>query len=130
MGKCVNDDHVYNLLVVVMYRHMMSVACRFERKPASVQSVIECLEKFRPQAVKLGLYSAPEAAIRVFSDDCYHPQPRLDLMTGRGFTVCVGRVRTGDVFDLQFTLLSHNTILGAAGSSILNAEIALQQGLI
>jgi aspartate-semialdehyde dehydrogenase len=58
------------------------------------------------------------------------PQPRLDLSHGNGNSVVIGRVRKCNVFDVKFTLLCHNTILGAAGSSIMNAEIAVSRGLI
>ena len=67
------------------------------------------------------------------------PQPRLDRNRGNGFTVTVGRVRPAghvtenadDVYDaFKFTLLSHNTILGAAGSAIMNAELAVAKGYI
>ena len=51
-------------------------------------------------------------------------------MTGKGNSVVVGRVRPCSVFDVKLTLLSHNTILGAAGSSIMNAEVAIAKGLI
>ena len=58
------------------------------------------------------------------------PQPRLDRNRGRGYSVSVGRVRQSSVMDVKFTLLSHNTILGAAGSAILNAEIAKAKGFL
>ena len=65
---------------------------------------------------------------------CCHrrPQPRLDRETERGFAVSVGRIREdpSGIFDIQFVALSHNTVLGAAGSSILNAEAAILQGYI
>lgn len=58
------------------------------------------------------------------------PQPRLDRDAGNGFVVTVGRVRKCNLFDYKFALLSHNTVLGAAGGSILNAELAVAKGLI
>ena len=58
------------------------------------------------------------------------PQPRLDRNRGNGYSVTVGRLRQSGVLDLKFTLLSHNTILGAAGSAILNAEIAKAKGYL
>ncbi len=58
------------------------------------------------------------------------PQPRLDRDNGGGYAVTVGRVRSCGVFDIKLTLLSHNTVLGAAGSGILNAEVALLKGYL
>jgi aspartate-semialdehyde dehydrogenase len=69
----------------------------------------------------------------VFDDDQPdRPQPRLDRDLGNGYTVSVGRIRKDDsgIFDLQFTALSHNTVIGAAGSSILNAEAAVLKGYL
>ena len=74
--------------------------------------------------------------MHVFGDDAPdRPQPRLDRDRGGGFTVSVGRLRPcggepsgGLARSFQFTLLSHNTVLGAAGSAILNAELALHHG--
>ncbi|MEO8450284.1 MAG: aspartate-semialdehyde dehydrogenase [Gemmatimonadota bacterium] len=58
------------------------------------------------------------------------PQPRLDIERGRGMTVTVGRVRPCPVFDLRFVLLSHNTVRGAAGAAIQNAELLVAQGIV
>lgn len=58
------------------------------------------------------------------------PQPRLDRGNGNGNTVTVGRVRKCNLFDVKLTLLSHNTVIGAAGGSILNAELAKMKGLL
>jgi len=89
-----------------------------------------------PTSDALSLYHS----IHVFPSEADRPQPRLDRDRGNGFTVSVGRLRpsaqadgvpTGDdepATAFQFTLLSHNTILGAAGSAILNAELAWHHG--
>jgi aspartate-semialdehyde dehydrogenase len=58
------------------------------------------------------------------------PQPRLDREFGGGMSVSVGRVRGCSILDVKFTLLVHNTVLGAAGSAIMNAEIAVVKGLV
>eukprot|EP01135_Chromosphaera_perkinsii_P008686 Nk52_evm19s1444 gene=Nk52_evmTU19s1444 len=58
------------------------------------------------------------------------PQPRLDRDRGRGFTISVGRVRPDPIFDVKFTCLSHNTVIGAAGGAIMNAESAKNMGLL
>jgi aspartate-semialdehyde dehydrogenase len=68
----------------------------------------------------------------VVRDEPDRPQPRLDRDIERGYAVSVGRVRDdpSGVFDCKFVALSHNTILGAAGSSIMNAEAAIIQGYV
>ncbi|WP_322507695.1 Asd/ArgC dimerization domain-containing protein, partial [Anaerolinea sp.] len=58
------------------------------------------------------------------------PQPRLDRMTGNGMTTVVGRVRADSLFDIRLVVLSHNTIRGAAGGSIYNAELLYRMGYI
>lgn len=76
-------------------------------------------------------FSAPKRAIVVY-DELNRPQPRLDRNVEAGFTVNVGRIRPdpSGVFDYMFVTLSHNTIIGAAGSSIMNAEAAIMQGYV
>lgn len=63
-------------------------------------------------------------------DEVNRPQPRLDRDTGRGFTTVVGRIRRDPVYTVKLFVLSHNTVMGAAGSSILNAELAAVKGLL
>ncbi|RKO90519.1 hypothetical protein BDK51DRAFT_41953 [Blyttiomyces helicus] len=116
--------------VPVVDGHTESVFIEFERRPApSVEEVVAVLRAYRPEALTLDVPSAPAHAVVVL-DEPDRPQPRMDVLTGGGNSVVVGRVRPCSVFDVKFTLLSHNTILGAAGSSIMNAEIAVAKGLI
>jgi aspartate-semialdehyde dehydrogenase len=58
------------------------------------------------------------------------PQPRLDADSGAGMTACVGRLRPCGVLDWKFTALSHNTIRGAAGAAVLNAELLKVRGYL
>ncbi|KAI9345825.1 hypothetical protein DFJ73DRAFT_838770 [Zopfochytrium polystomum] len=116
--------------VFVLDGHTECVSLEFARRPApSVGAVIAALEAYRCDAQALGCPSAPQRAI-VVTKAVDRPQPRLDRETERGYAVTVGRVRPCNVFDVKFTLLSHNTVLGAAGSAILNAEVAVAKGLI
>eukprot|EP00158_Paraphelidium_tribonemae_P008519 Partr_v1_DN28602_c3_g2_i2_m49705 putative aspartate-semialdehyde dehydrogenase len=115
--------------VPVLDGHMESVSVKFKNPPKSVEEVIETLEHFKATCQSMGLHSAPKQAIVVHRNRD-RPQPRMDIMAGNGYSVSVGRVRKGNYWDIKFTLLSHNTILGAAGSSILNAEIAFAKGLL
>ncbi|KAJ3322338.1 hypothetical protein HDU76_013899 [Blyttiomyces sp. JEL0837] len=116
--------------VAVIDGHTESVSIEFERKPApSVDEIIKCLEEYTCDAQKVGAPSAPKRAVIVRKEND-RPQPRLDRDAEGGYAVSVGRVRECNVFDVKFTVLSHNTILGAAGSAILNAEVAVAKGLI
>jgi aspartate-semialdehyde dehydrogenase len=74
-----------------------------------------------------GLPSAPERAVEV-ADSADRPQSRRDVDRGNGMTVTVGRVRGDSLFDLRLVALGHNTIRGAAGCSVLNAEVLATQG--
>lgn len=93
----------------------------------------EALKAYVSDAQKLSCPSVPEKAIVLFDDDQPdRPQPRLDRELDRGYAVSVGRVREDEsgIFDIKFVALSHNTVIGAAGSSILNAEAAVMRGYI
>ena len=113
--------------------HMAFVSLRFERRPSpSADEVKAAMREYVAEAQKLGCSSAPEHAIVVF-DEPDRPQPRLDRDISGGYAVAVGRVREsapGSHFDIRFAALSHNTVIGAAGSSILNAEAAILKGFI
>jgi len=89
------------------------------------------MSEYVSTAQELGCPSAPENAIVVFEEED-RPQPRLDRDLQRGYTVSVGRVRKDEtgIFDIKFVALSHNTVIGAAGSSILNAEAAVIKGWV
>jgi aspartate-semialdehyde dehydrogenase len=78
-----------------------------------------------PQELKL--HSAPESPI-IVSSEPDRPQPKLDRNAGKGMSITVGRLRTDTIFDYKFVLLSHNTIRGAAGAAILNAELLIATG--
>jgi aspartate-semialdehyde dehydrogenase len=75
------------------------------------------------------LPSSPRPVIEVRSE-ADRPQPRLDRLTGKGMTTVVGRLRRDPIFDLKFVVLSHNTIRGAAGGSIYNAELLVNENLL
>lgn len=120
--------------VAVLDGHTACVSLRFaSRPPPSAEAVKDALRSYVSEAQKLGCPSAPDPAIVVFDDDQPdRPQPRLDRDLGGGYAVSVGRVREDEsgVFDIKFVALSHNTVIGAAGSSILNAEAAVLKGYV
>ena len=110
--------------VPVVDGHTECVSIRLGKKlgrPATREEILSAWAEFKPLA-GLGLPSAPEQPIEwVEQND--RPQPRLDRARGKGMTVTVGRLRPCNVLDWKFVLLSHNTVRGAAGATILNAEM-------
>ena len=111
--------------VPVLEGHTECVSIKL-RKPATHEQILAAWQSFQPLHGKgldgLHLPSAPEFPVEYAEGDA-RPQPRLDLMRGNGMTTTIGRLRPCTLFDWKFTLLSHNTIRGAAGAAILNAEI-------
>ena len=117
--------------VPVLDGHTACVSLRFKNRPApSAEDVKQAMREYVSEAQNLGCPSAPQNAI-VVMDEPDRPQPRLDRETDRGYAVSVGRIREDEsgIFDIKFVALSHNTVIGAAGSSILNAEITVLKGL-
>jgi aspartate-semialdehyde dehydrogenase len=110
--------------VNVIDGHMASVRVNV-RESTTLEEVVESIRSFP----SLDLHSSPNPFIYV-TEDPSRPQPRLDRDNGNGMAITVGRVFPDNVFDYRFVALSHNTVRGAAGSTILNAELLLQQGLI
>eukprot|EP00123_Amoebidium_parasiticum_P005807 comp16908_c0_seq1/m.15447 comp16908_c0_seq1/g.15447 ORF comp16908_c0_seq1/g.15447 comp16908_c0_seq1/m.15447 type:complete len:358 (-) comp16908_c0_seq1:292-1365(-) len=99
------------------------------RKPATVDEVKAGFKNYVSEAQRMNLPSAPKVCIAV-PEQPDRPQPRLDRGLGGGFTVSVGRVREDPIFDIKFVMLSHNTIIGAAGGAIMNAELACAKGYL
>jgi aspartate-semialdehyde dehydrogenase len=95
------------------------------KETATLEEVVDAMRSFP----RLELHSSPEHFIEV-SDEPTRPQPRLDIGRGNGMTVTVGRVFPDNIFDYRFVGLSHNTVRGAAGSAILNAELLIDRKVI
>jgi aspartate-semialdehyde dehydrogenase len=95
----------------------------------SPEEAIRAMNEYRSPASACELPSTP-APVIVVRDEADRPQPRLDRMTGKGMSTVVGRVRPDPLFHLKFVVLSHNTIRGAAGGSIYNAELLVKEGLL
>ncbi|PQE13442.1 aspartate-semialdehyde dehydrogenase protein [Rutstroemia sp. NJR-2017a WRK4] len=120
--------------VAVLDGHMACVSLRFKNRDGprpTAEQVKKAMREYVSEAETLGCPSAPQPAIAVM-EEADRPQPRLDRNTQNGYTVSVGRVREDEsgIFDIKFVALSHNTVIGAAGSSILNAEAAVLKGYI
>lgn len=106
--------------------HMECVSVEMEKK-ASPEEVARVLESFTSLPQELKLPSAPARPVIVTAERD-RPQPRFDRDAGFGMSAVVGRIRTCPVFDTRFVVLSHNTVRGAAGAAILNAEIMKARG--
>jgi len=98
-------------------------------RPVAAADIVTLLRDFSGPPQSLKLPSAPERPIIVM-DESDRPQPRFDVNRAHGMATLVGRVRSCPVLDFKFTVLGHNTIRGAAGASILNAEFLKSQGLM
>jgi aspartate-semialdehyde dehydrogenase len=114
--------------VAVENGHTVCLSMSFEKKP-TVDEAIAAIRAWRGDAGVRGLPSAPELALR-YRDEPDRPQPRRDAGEGRGMTVSVGRLREDPILDLRMVAMGHNTIRGAAGGSILNAEVLAKTGVI
>jgi aspartate-semialdehyde dehydrogenase len=114
--------------VPVIDGHTMTVSVDFETEPGVVE-VIDAMRHFQGRPQELRLPTAPRPPLLVMPEE-NRPQPRLDAGLGDGMTVTVGRIRECPVFSYKFVALGHNTIRGAAGASILNAEMMKAEGLL
>ena len=112
--------------VPVIDGHSMTVSVALESRPTTAD-VIAAMRAFRGRPQELALPTAPDPPLLVMDEET-RPQPRLDADRGGGMTVCVGRVRQCPVLSHKFVALGHNTIRGAAGASILNAELMKAEG--
>ncbi|MGQ0765491.1 MAG: aspartate-semialdehyde dehydrogenase [Gemmatimonadota bacterium] len=108
--------------------HMACLSIGFDRR-AGAEEAIEVLRAWRACPEAQGLPSSPEQPL-VVVDAPDRPQTRRDVQAGRGMTVTVGRVRPDPVLDIKLVALGHNTIRGAAGGSILNAEVLVARGIV
>src|SRR6266480_4054882 len=114
--------------VAVEDGHTESVSIRLKKK-AKPEEIIAAWNDFRAEPQELKLPSAPEKPV-VYLEANDRPQPRFDVDMGAGMTTAVGRLRPCSVLDWKFTVLSHNTIRGAAGAAVLNAELLKAKGYL
>jgi aspartate-semialdehyde dehydrogenase len=114
--------------VAVEDGHTESVSLKL-RQPAQAEEIIAAWNEFRCLPQKLKLPTAPEQPV-IYENAPDRPQPRLDRDRGRGMSAVVGRLRLCNIFDWKFTVLSHNTIRGAAGAAVLNGELLKAQGYL
>jgi len=115
--------------VATLDGHLETVSVAFENPPDSPQAILDAWRTWNPLPQQLQLPSAPTPPI-VIRHEADRPQTRLDRNNGGGMAVTVGRLRRCSVLDYKYVLLGHNTIRGAAGASVLNAELMLAQGML
>lgn len=130
-GKIVNFDGLkvaaHCNRVPVIDGHTACVSLEFGAKKPSLEEIERIWTEFRGLPQELGLPFAPEQPI-IVRHETNRPQPRRDRNEGKGMAVSVGRLRECPLFDVRFVGLSHNTVRGAAGGGILNAELLKAKG--
>lgn len=108
--------------------HLVCLSLGFERR-GSPEEAMEAMCTWRGHEEARGLPSSPEHPL-VVTRELDRPQTRRDVLAGGGMTVTAGRIRADALFDVKLVALGHNTIRGAAGGSILNAELLASRGLL
>ena len=114
--------------VAVIDGHTMTVSVAFTKKP-TLEAIKEAMRTFAGKPQELWLPSAPQPPL-VVTEEPNRPQPRLDADLGGGMAITIGRVRECPVLHFKFVALGHNTIRGAAGAAILNAELMYAEKLL
>lgn len=114
--------------VPVQNGHTGAISVGLEQRPTP-EAIIDAWTTFKGRPQTLGLPSAPPQPI-VYLTEANRPQPLLDVDRDGGMTITVGRLRPCPLFDYKFVALGHNTIRGAAGAAILNAELMHREGLL
>ncbi len=109
--------------------HTACVSMQFAGNKPELAEIIAIWKEFKSEVHGLGLPSAPVPAI-IYREENVRPQPNKDRDAGNGMAITVGRLRKCNVFDFRFTGLHHNTVRGAAGGSILSAELLVSKGYV
>lgn len=114
--------------VPVINGHLLTVTVKLKNK-ADAKEAEKVMRNWESPIAGLGLPSAPAKPIAVHDDERY-PQPRLHADSENGMQTAVGRMRDANVFDITYVTMAHNTVRGAAGGAILNAELLVKKGFI
>ena len=126
LSDCTISAHTNRVAVSDGHIVCLSVALG---KQVGLSQVFEAFRGYEAPPESCDLPSAPRPVI-IMKEENDRPQPRQDRMTGKGMTTVIGRLRPDPLFDYKMVILSHNTIRGAAGGSIYNAELLVKLGLI
>ncbi len=105
--------------------HLECVSVKLTRTTTE-KEIIDCWQNFRAKPQELRLPTAPQQPLHYFADERL-PQPRRQRHLGAGMAVSIGRLRPCALLDFKFVVLSHNTVRGAAGGAVLNAELLAAQ---
>ncbi len=123
--KIIHEDIIISASanrVAVIDGHTESISVSFKGDVPSIEELKNELKNYESPIYKMNLPTAVKFPVRVMEEDD-RPQPRLDIGYENGMAVSVGRIRKDNIFDYKMTILGHNTIKGAAGAAILNAEL-------
>jgi aspartate-semialdehyde dehydrogenase len=108
--------------------HLVTVSVELANKP-KLEDLVAAFQSFRAKPQEHNLPSAPAQPV-IYMAEKDRPQPRRDAERENGMACFVGRVRECTVFDYKFIALGHNTVRGAAGAAVLNAELMRTEGLV
>ncbi|MGA3016734.1 MAG: aspartate-semialdehyde dehydrogenase [Bryobacteraceae bacterium] len=131
------DDHIEPLAakvsahcnrVPVVDGHTVTISVEFSSKPSEAD-VRHAFDVFTALPQQRELPSAPPRPV-LYLEEANRPQPRKDADRDRGMTACVGRLRACPALDYKFVALAHNTVRGAAGAAVLNAELMHSEGML
>jgi len=114
--------------VPVFDGHTETLSIKLKNK-AEVEEVKKVLREFRGLPQEMGLPFAPAQPLLLFEEED-RPQPARDIWLNHGMSTCIGRIRVCPVFDIKMVIMGHNTVRGAAGAAILNAETLLKKGYL
>ncbi len=131
-GTVTNADfgiHSSAFRVPVVEGHLLSVIVKLKKQGVSEEEAHQAFRNWKNPLAGLELPSSPVEPVKLMDDPRY-PQPRLHSGRENGMQVSVGRLRKAGLFDFAYTALGHNTIRGAAGGAVLNAELLVKKGLI
>ncbi len=130
-GKIEDADFVVSAhcnRVPVIDGHTETVSVLFKKKP-TIEELKSALNSFDAEPQQMGLPMAPKKVVTVMEEQD-RPQPRLDACKDKGMGTYVGRIRKCNIFDYKMVVMGHNTIRGAAGAAVLNAEYLYKKGLL
>jgi aspartate-semialdehyde dehydrogenase len=109
--------------------HLVSVSADLKTQPSNIDDVKKAFTDWESPIANLELPSSPKNPVRFYNEQRF-PQPRLHASRENGMQAAVGRLRAGTVLDIGYVSMAHNTIRGAAGGAILNAELLAEKGYI
>lgn len=130
LGSLTDDSIAFNdfpiqataVRISTIEGHLLSVSVKLKNKPSTLEEARQAFTDWKSPIADMDLPSSPTNPIRLYTEDRY-PQPRLHAERENGMQTAVGRLRKGTVLDLGYVTMAHNTIRGAAGGAILNAEL-------